>query len=142
QREYRFKSPIWWYTDTNFLCGMLNKAIRSFDMESLTKMGFFIRNVHRQLEQLHYEQWNDNMTPFTVYRGQGFFQRDFEHLLNIEGGFISFNNFLSTSKEKSAAMDFIQHELNKFEDVIGVLFIMTIDPSKVSASTTPFALID
>ncbi|CAF5206671.1 unnamed protein product, partial [Rotaria magnacalcarata] len=39
QREYRFKSPIWWYTDTNFLCGMLNKAIRSFDMESLTKMG-------------------------------------------------------------------------------------------------------
>ncbi|CAF4421690.1 unnamed protein product, partial [Rotaria magnacalcarata] len=49
---------------------MLNKALRSLDMEVMVKMGFFIRNLHRQLEQLHQEQLSKYEQKFVVYRGQ------------------------------------------------------------------------
>ena len=40
-------------------------------------------------------------------------------------------------------MGFIQRNLMKNPDNVGVLFIMTMDPEKVSiSSSTPFALID
>ena len=40
-------------------------------------------------------------------------------------------------------MDFIERSLAKNPENVGVLFIMTIDPEKVSiSSSTPFALID
>ncbi|CAF3093808.1 unnamed protein product, partial [Rotaria sp. Silwood2] len=65
-------------------------------MEAMTKMGFFIRNLHRQLEELHKKQLDNYMTKFIVYRGQGLTVQDFQHLFDAKGGLLSFNNFLST----------------------------------------------
>ncbi|CAF4740038.1 unnamed protein product [Rotaria sp. Silwood1] len=142
KRKYHRKSPIWWYTYECFLYGMLNKALRLLDMEAMIKMGFFIRNLHRQLEQVHKEQSDTYRETFIVYRGQGLAQQDFNHLVDTKGGLLSFNNFLSTSKRQKEAMRFVEDALRKYEHNVGVLFIMTIDPSNVSASNTPFALID
>ncbi|CAF4880143.1 unnamed protein product, partial [Rotaria magnacalcarata] len=44
-------------------------------------------------------------------------------------------------KQKVATL-FIQGDLEKKPDIVGVMFIMTIDPSKISTSITPFAMID
>lgn len=142
KKRYRQKSPIWWYTCEIFLYGMLNQALRSLDMEGMTKMGFFIRHLHRQLEQLHKEQSLNFCEEFTVYRGQGLSQEDFKNLCDIKGGLISFNNFLSTSKDKNVAMNFVECTMAKHKNLMGVLFIMTIASSNISTSTTPFALID
>ncbi|CAF3625048.1 unnamed protein product [Rotaria sp. Silwood1] len=142
QLKYHQKTPIWWYTRQIFLYGMLNKALRSLDMETMIKMGFFIRNLHQQLKKLHKEQLDANMKKFVVYRGQGLSEQDFQHLVDTKGGLLSFNNFLSTSTEKQIAVEFIERVLHKNEDTVGVLFVMTIDPSKVTASNTPFALIE
>ncbi|CAF3377101.1 unnamed protein product [Rotaria sp. Silwood2] len=142
QNKYHQKSPIWWYTCECFLYGMLNKALRLLDMEAMTKMGFFIRNLHRQLEQVHKEQLDAYKKQFIVYRGQGLTQQDFNHLVDTKGGLLSFNNFLSTSKQQKEAMRFVEDALRKYEHNVGVLFIITIDPSRVSTSKTPFAIID
>lgn len=142
ENDYHKHTPIWWYTDETFLYGMLNKALRSLDMEGMTKMGFFIRKLHQQLEQLHKEQSTMHEKQFDVYRGQGLTEKDFESLRSTKGGLLSFNNFLSTSKDPKIAMGFVGHALHKCKDIVGVLFIMTIDSSKISVSTTPFALID
>ncbi|CAF1660076.1 unnamed protein product, partial [Rotaria magnacalcarata] len=40
KRKYRQKSPVWWYTKEIFLYGMLNRGLRSLDMEAMTKLGF------------------------------------------------------------------------------------------------------
>ncbi|CAM4847415.1 unnamed protein product, partial [Rotaria magnacalcarata] len=69
QDNYHQKSAIWWYTEEIFLYSMLNKALGSLDMEAMVKMGFFIRNLHRQLEQLHREQSSVYGKKFVVYRG-------------------------------------------------------------------------
>ncbi|CAF3880159.1 unnamed protein product [Rotaria sp. Silwood1] len=121
---------------------MLDQALQSLDMETMTKMGFFIRSLHRQLEQLYNEQSSTHMEPFIVYRGQEFSQHDFEHLLAKKNGLLSFNNFLLTSTQKEVAMEYVQHALHKYEEHVGVLFIMTIDSSNVSVPTIPFAFID
>ena len=98
QNNYHQKSPVWWYTKPMFLFGMLNRALRLLDMEVMIKLGFFIRSLHLQLEQLHQEQSANFQQAFTVYRGQELSQNDFQNLLDSKGGLLSFNNFLSTSK--------------------------------------------
>ncbi|CAF3893878.1 unnamed protein product, partial [Rotaria sp. Silwood1] len=59
---------MWWYTGELFLYGMLNRALRSLDMEMMIKMGFFIRSLHQQLQQAHKEQSDEYTTKFIVYR--------------------------------------------------------------------------
>ncbi|CAF4869424.1 unnamed protein product [Rotaria socialis] len=75
---------------------MLNRGLRSLDTEAMSKLGFSIRSLHRQLEQLHQEQSANFKKSFTVYRGQGMSKEDFQSLLDSKGGLLSFNNFLST----------------------------------------------
>ncbi|CAM4861691.1 unnamed protein product [Rotaria socialis] len=142
EREYHQKSPLWCYTRDSFLYGMLNKALRSLDMEVMMKMGFFIRQLHRQLEQLHKEQLCPHKKKFIVYRGQGLTQSDFQRLRETKGRLISFNNFLSTSKRKDVATLFVRSPMYRNEDIVGVLFFITIDHSKISTSTTRYARID
>ncbi|CAF3326144.1 unnamed protein product, partial [Rotaria socialis] len=73
EREYHSHPPIWWHTRECFIYGVLNKALRTMDVNILIKMGFFINDLHRQIQQLHSEQFGDHkhLTPFVVYRGQG-----------------------------------------------------------------------
>ena len=91
---------------TLFLHSMLNKALYSFDLAAMNKVGFFIRHLHHQLDQLHKEQSSRNQNEFVVYRGQGFTSEQFQRLRESQGGLLSFNNFLSTSKKQSVAMEF------------------------------------
>ncbi|CAM2719333.1 unnamed protein product [Rotaria socialis] len=95
--EYDKKTPIYWYSCQMFIYGMLNRALRTLDMGTMAKLGFFIRHLHRQLERLHEEQVGQFQKQFLVYRGQGLSQEDFNHLREIQDGLLSFNNFLSTS---------------------------------------------
>ena len=76
---------------------MVNRALRCLEMETMVTLGFFIRNLHQQLLQLHREQLNDFKGKIFVYRGQGFNEEDFHHLNSNKGELLSFNNFLSTS---------------------------------------------
>jgi hypothetical protein len=66
-RDYAKHSPTWWYTRDCFVYRMLNKALRTHDIEVINKFGFFIKDLHRQLEDLRRTLPSGN---FTVYRGQ------------------------------------------------------------------------
>ncbi|CAF1069308.1 unnamed protein product [Adineta steineri] len=137
--EYRHKTPIYWYTCQMFLYPMLNRALRLIDGDIITQMGFFIGDLHRQIEQLHKKQYAGTTAAdtFTVYRGQGLSIEAFEQMNQIKGGLISFNNFLSTSKVRKVSLGFAQNATIN-PDQVGVLFIMKINPAQ---STTPFASI-
>ncbi|CAF3362618.1 unnamed protein product [Rotaria sp. Silwood2] len=141
QKQYIQKAAVEWCSCNIFLFGMLNRALWSFDMATMIKTGFFIRSLHKQLQQLHREQASTFEQNFIVYRGQAFTEEEFKHLTEVKGGLLAFNNFLSTSKVKRVAMQFVEDRIGKDKQVIGVLFIMTIDPKKISISDTPFALI-
>ena len=135
QRKYHQKTPIWWYTCQGFLYPMLNRALRVMDADIIIKMGFFIGDLHRHIEQLHAAQFNGTSPSFTVYRGQGMSKADFEQMKKMKGGLLSFNNFLSTSKSPDVSLPFAHSTLSN-PGLVGVLFVMVVDPS---ISTTPFA---
>ncbi|CAF3498465.1 unnamed protein product [Adineta steineri] len=139
EQTYSEKTPIWWYTYEGFLQSMLSRALRLLDVDILIRMGFFIRDIHRHIQQLHSEQikTTDSNKSFTVYRGQGLSIADVEKMIKAKNGLISFNNFLSTSKSRSNALRFAL-EAAKNPDLVGILFIMDIDSSQ---STTCFASI-
>ncbi|CAF0925921.1 unnamed protein product [Adineta steineri] len=138
--QYHNKTPIYWYTCEMFLYPMLNRALRLMNGDIITHMGFFISDLHRQIERLHNEQYADTTAAdtFTVYRDQGLSIGDFEQMMKIKGGLISFNNFLSTSKDRE--LPYFRAASNEGNpDVVGILFVMKVDPSQ---STTSFAYID
>ncbi|CAF4163781.1 unnamed protein product, partial [Adineta steineri] len=131
ESQYHKKTPIYWYTCQMFLYPMLNRALRLMDGDIITHMGFFISDLHRQIEQLHQEQYADTTAAdtFTVYRGQGLSTGDFEQMSKTKGGLISFNNFLSTSKVRNISLGFSQDAAIN-PDQVGVLFIMKINPTQ------------
>ncbi|CAF1275646.1 unnamed protein product [Adineta steineri] len=138
--EYHKRTPIYWYTCDMFVYPMLNRALRLMDGNIITHMGFFIGDLHRHIEQLHQEQYTGTTAAdtFTVYRGQGLSTGDFEEMMKIKGGLISFNNFLSTSKDRD--ISYILADSNQVNpDLVGILFVMKVNPSQ---STSPFASID
>jgi hypothetical protein len=66
EKEYRNHQPIWWYTYQYFLYSMLNRALRTMEVELIIKMGFFVRDLHEHLVQLHSEQYAGHSSSFTV----------------------------------------------------------------------------
>ncbi|CAF1442116.1 unnamed protein product [Adineta steineri] len=137
--QYHNKTPTYWYTCDMFLYPMLNRALRLMDGDIITRMGFFIGDLHRQIEQLHQEQYAGTTAAniFIVYRGQGLSTEDFEQMMKMKGGLISFNNFLSTSKDRDFSYAFAESNQTN-PDLVAILFVIKVDPSH---STSPFASI-
>ncbi|CAF1490325.1 unnamed protein product [Adineta steineri] len=128
EKEYHSRSAIWWYTFPSNIYSMVNYALRCMEGDTIINMGFFIRDLHQQIQQLHQQQINSyHGKPFTVYRGRGFRKSDFEKLQKTKGGLISFNNFLSTSTDKEISLAFAEFASGN-ENTVGILFIMSIDP--------------
>ncbi|CAF4171589.1 unnamed protein product, partial [Adineta steineri] len=138
ERDYRPQQAVWWYTRECFTYKMLNQALRIMDADIIINMGFFLRDVHQQIQQLYEQQVSSyGRKSFIVYRGQGLMKSDFEKLQKAKGGLMSFNNFLSTSKTKEVSLRFAR-DASTEPNKVGIFFIMSIDPCLKS---TPFASI-
>ena len=134
EKEYELKTPIWWYTYECFLYKTLNRALRNLEVDILLKMGFFIRDLHRQITESHAQRATDPFMKqtFIVYRGQALVEADFEKLKQMPGGLMSFNNFLSTSKDEEKSLEFAMGSALK-TGMVGVIFKIQVDPTIPSA---------
>ncbi|CAF4933927.1 unnamed protein product, partial [Rotaria sp. Silwood1] len=135
EQNYNDHTPIWWYTRECFTYQMLNRALRIQDVEVIIKMGFFLRDVHQHIGQLHSQMKDQGL--FTVYRGKSMPNDDFNEIKQKEGGLLAFNTFLSTSLNETVSLQFAQKSLHK-PGLVGVLFQITVDPS---IQSIPFASI-
>ena len=133
EHNYRPTLSIRWYTRDCFIYPMLNRALRMQEIDVILKMGFFIRDLHRQIE--HVRSNASHLQPFTIYRGQGMNRLDFERLCKNKGGLLSFNNFLSTTFDRQVGYLYADCA-QRNPDMTGVLFRIDLDPS---TTTAPFA---
>ncbi|CAF1068390.1 unnamed protein product [Rotaria sordida] len=141
QHEYRDHKPIWWYTAPYFMYSMLNRGLRQMDVDIILKMGFFIRHLHQHITDLHREQQSSKAampSKFQVFRGQGLSMEAFEKMKKTKGGLMSFNNFLSTSRNRDISFKNFARPAAFDADSVGILFIMNIDTAICTASSTPF----
>ncbi|CAF4086993.1 unnamed protein product [Rotaria sordida] len=141
QREYRNHTPIWWYTAPYFMYSMLNRGLRQMDVDIILNMGFFIRHLHQHITDLHREQQNSKAampSKFHVFRGQGLSMKAFEKMKKTKGGLMSFNNFLSTSRNRDISFKTFARPAAFDADSVGILFVLNIDTAICTASSTPF----
>ncbi|CAF4676199.1 unnamed protein product, partial [Rotaria sp. Silwood2] len=78
-------------------------------------------------------------TNFQVFRGQGLSVEDFEKMKKTKGGLMSFNNFLSTSRNRTVSLDNFARPATKNPSSVGILFVMAIDTAICMKSSTSFA---
>ncbi|CAF1410617.1 unnamed protein product [Adineta steineri] len=137
ERDYHKQTPIWWYTYEYFLYSTLNQALRLMDVDIIVRMGFFIKDLHRDIQRLHSEQFHGQQSgeTLTVYRGQCLSKENFTEMTKTKGGLLRFNNFLSTSTSPGVSLCFAPQATTN-PALVGVLFVMSINPTH---STTPFA---
>lgn len=133
RRNYTPSMAIQWYTRECFTYNMLNKALRTQDIEIILRMGFLVRDLHQQIAKLHVNA-EKHCRPFTVYRGQAMTNHEFNRLISCRGGLLSFNNFLSTTTDSRIALKFAHHS-SRTPNTACIFFQMEIDPT---ISSTPF----
>ncbi|CAF3916699.1 unnamed protein product [Didymodactylos carnosus] len=128
-KTYSKEQAIEWYTKDCFLYRMLNKALRTQDIGMIFKLGFFIKDLHKELHNLQTTSTTPLGRTITVYRGLGIPNKDFESLQKKVGGLLSMNSFLSTTAQEAVAVRYARSSLDR-SDITSVLFEMMVDTEK------------
>ncbi|CAF1392295.1 unnamed protein product [Didymodactylos carnosus] len=90
---------------SSFILHVLNKVCGTEDADYLHVFRFFINDLHNQLDKLSRERSESDKEHIEkVYRGKYLACSILQNLIDNEGELISFNDFLSTTKDKDVAM--------------------------------------
>ncbi|CAF1215534.1 unnamed protein product [Didymodactylos carnosus] len=104
--NYSSDAAVSWYTRDSFVYRLLNKALRTRDIDIIFKFRFFIADLYRQLQKEYskfMERFTDDEYSLTVYRGQHLKADELHELKDNIGRLISINTFMSTTCEKGVA---------------------------------------
>ncbi|CAM4937122.1 unnamed protein product [Rotaria socialis] len=132
ERNYEHHSALWWYINESFIVYMLTRALRTQNIATIIKMGFYIKDLHRQIKQIHSASNKNKL--MTTYRGQVVANAEFEKLKNSIGSLIAFNSFISTTTSSVEAILYAE-SAQVDPQLMGIVFQMEIDPSIL---TIPF----
>ena len=106
EKTYQSHLAIWWYTRDCFLYKLINRALRTEDIDVVFKFRFIVTDLYNQLLDLHNHSISEKQKCVIVYRGQQLAANELEVLkLNINGC-ISMNTFVSTTKNEDVALMF------------------------------------
>ncbi|CAF0902157.1 unnamed protein product, partial [Didymodactylos carnosus] len=119
-RDYRPDDAIKWYTKETFLYKLLNKALRTEDVNALYLFRTFIVDLCDQLEE-KFKTLKQTEVELTLYRGQYMSENEIDKLQHNQHSLISTNGFFSTTRGKDIAMSFANKH-NCRTDVTSVLF--------------------
>ncbi|CAF3364952.1 unnamed protein product, partial [Rotaria sp. Silwood2] len=96
---------IHWYTKASFVNKMINKAMRTEDINQLYTFRFYIADLCANISRLHEEQKNGKFN-IELYRGLRLSIDEINNLKENVGNAISLNGFLSASKSLKVARRF------------------------------------
>jgi tetratricopeptide (TPR) repeat protein len=102
ERTYDPNDAIRWYTKPSFLFSLINKALRSGDIQALYTFRYFIKSICDRLKEASASHFN---VPFQLYRGARL-HRDEVKNLDI-GFFVATTSFFSCSRNRRVAEMFI-----------------------------------
>ncbi|CAF0944753.1 unnamed protein product [Didymodactylos carnosus] len=127
ETNYQSEMAIWWYTRGSCHSRILDKALRIQDLEILFYFHFFIADLYEQLKQ-DQKRFLDTShdTNLYVYRCHVMSTKEFNQIKENVGEFLSINSFLSTSKNKTVALEFVKRYCSSV-DLQPVLFQIEIN---------------
>ena len=131
EKNYKQHTPIWWYTRDCFVSTMLTRAFQTQDIETIIRFGFFIKDLHQQIETIHSKTMKKNNLPIVVYRTQHVSKEEFEKMKNIIGHLVAFNNFLLADPNYDASLESARRTCST-QDGISILFRLKIESQQTS----------
>ena len=139
QNGYREYSPIQWYTRESFLFQMIQRGLKTADVEILFHLAPFIRDLHRQIDEIH-RQKTKTREQFTVFYCQSFSADELDVLLNSSDRFLTFNTFVfATIDLEPAVFHAVDTSSSPVSNRSAVVFQIHIDRS---SQTFPYANVD
>jgi tetratricopeptide (TPR) repeat protein len=126
EENYSHEKAIEWYTDKCFLYKLLNKALRTEDIELLYSFRFFIIDLCAAIENESHNLKDKGI--LTLYRGTQIPMEELQKLKENVGKIIPTNGFVSTSRNMNVSLEFAHPDFIRigFEFV---LFEIQADPS-------------
>jgi tetratricopeptide (TPR) repeat protein len=121
EHNYRPDEAIQWYSKQSFVYKLVNKALRSEDIDQLHTFRFFIGDLSESLAREHQKLVQTGEQILTVYRGAKLSNEEFDKLKENQGNLISTNGYLSTSRLRQQALTFAKKR-TKRTDAVPVLF--------------------
>lgn len=106
ERIYKPEEAVWWYTADSFLYRLLNKALRTENIDIIYKFRLFLTDLDHQIRELHKEQLASLKPKETFYRGQKIPTAELINLQKNIDNFIAINAFTSVSKSIAVPMLF------------------------------------
>lgn len=124
-RHYRPDEAIQWYTRSSFVYKLVNKALRTEDIDQLDVFRFFIRDLRICLAREHkfIREFEDKLL---LYRGATLSISELEIFTQNPKTLISTNGFWSTSRSRRVAEMFVGKSKNR-NDTVPVLFEIECD---------------
>ncbi len=126
RKDYYREQAIEWYTDECFLYKLLNRALRTENIELIYSFRFIIIDLCSGIKQEQSKLKNNDI--FKVYRGQAIPIEEFDKWKNNIGTVISVNGFFSTSRDIDVSLKFARNAVIS-NDLQPILFEIEIDPS-------------
>ncbi|CAF3664478.1 unnamed protein product [Adineta steineri] len=130
EREYRSDDAIRWYTKQSFVYQMINKALRTEDIDMLHTFRFFIGDLSERLVREHEKILSSEQQILTFYRGMKIDREECDKMKENQGNLITINGYLSTSRLRTPALTFAL-KATKRTDVVPVLFHIICDVQKL-----------
>lgn len=118
EKMYSSENVLWWYTREACFYRLMNKALRVLHIDTLYLFGFFIRDLHKQLEERKCSK------SVSLYRCQLMSKDEIELLRKSVGNYIAMNSYFSTSINRNRALAF----LDDSSDLEKVLFEIEANP--------------
>ncbi|CAF4374280.1 unnamed protein product, partial [Rotaria magnacalcarata] len=106
QDTYSANNIIKWYTKQSFVYKLINKALRTEDVEELYAFRFLIAELHLEITHQYEKLKCKNDQTIILYRGCKLFYHELRKMDEDVGKLISMNGFLSTSRSKDIALIF------------------------------------
>ena len=126
ERTYQPEEAIHWYSKQSFVYKMVNKALRTEDIDQLHIFRFFIGDLSENLAREHRKIVVSNERILNVYRGMKLSNEELDKLKKNKEKLISTNSYFSTSRRRSEALIFATKP-TKRSDAMPVLFEIECD---------------
>ncbi|CAF2864111.1 unnamed protein product [Rotaria sp. Silwood2] len=125
-RAYKASDAIIWYMQDKFLHKIVNKTLRTQNIDLMYQFRFFITDLSEQLELKFQELKKTQKGVLKLYRSVKLSQEEVTNYQNSVEDLIANSTYLSTTSERSMAYDFVTKSV-KSPGVVRTLFEYTID---------------
>ena len=133
-QHYKSHSALQWYLKNSFLTRLLNKALRTENISSLCCLHFYIVDLSKDIEKefSRFEKHHPKAI-FQVYRAFRIAREQREIFEKNIGNLILTNGYLSTTRQRQLAFDYIQKSSPRI-DQEKILFQYNVDLTQVKSA--------